>query len=175
LATLFVVVTVLCVWLAYVVNRVNRQREAVAAIEALGGVVAYEPPNKPESTTFPRPFLRRWLARDYFDEVREAYLGGNRVTDAGLAHLQGLMGLRRLFLFGPRVTDASLAHLQGLTGLRELDFDGAQVTDAGLEHLHGLTSLQVLQLNGTQITKAGLAQIRQALPGCEVTTNVAMD
>jgi hypothetical protein len=41
LATMFVAVTVLCVWLAVVVNRANRQRDAVAAIEALDGLVEY--------------------------------------------------------------------------------------------------------------------------------------
>jgi hypothetical protein len=37
LATMFVVVTVLCVWLAAQVRRANRQREVMAAIEPLGG------------------------------------------------------------------------------------------------------------------------------------------
>jgi hypothetical protein len=41
LASLFVVVTILCVWLSVVVNRAHRQRDAVAAIEALGGEVGY--------------------------------------------------------------------------------------------------------------------------------------
>ena len=42
LRTLFVLVTVLCVWLAVTVERVRKQREAVEAIEALGGQVYYE-------------------------------------------------------------------------------------------------------------------------------------
>src|SRR4029077_3844228 len=37
LATMFVVVTALCVWMAVAVNRAHRQRDAVAAIKALGG------------------------------------------------------------------------------------------------------------------------------------------
>jgi hypothetical protein len=43
LATMFVVVTVLCVWLSVVVNRAHRQRDAVAAIDALGGLAEYQP------------------------------------------------------------------------------------------------------------------------------------
>src|SRR5258708_658317 len=39
LASMFVVVTVLCVWLSVVANRAHRQRDAVAAIEAVGGEV----------------------------------------------------------------------------------------------------------------------------------------
>ena len=42
LRTLFVLLTVLCVWLAVTVERVRKQREAVAAIEAVGGSVFYE-------------------------------------------------------------------------------------------------------------------------------------
>lgn len=42
LRTLFVFTTVLAIWLGVVVNRAREQREAVKAIEALGGVVAYD-------------------------------------------------------------------------------------------------------------------------------------
>ena len=39
LRTLLVLVTVLCVWLGVTVNRARKQREAVAAIQELGGTV----------------------------------------------------------------------------------------------------------------------------------------
>lgn len=189
LGSMFVVVTGLCIWLAIVVNRAHRQREAVAAIEALGGSVEYEEPDETPSEAFPKSFLRRWLPRDYFDEVRTVYpqitdaglaqlqglaglerlwLSGTQVTDAGLAHLQGLTWLQSLELEGTQITDAGLAHLQGLTGLRSLDLTGTQVTDTGLAHLHRLTGLQVVSLHSTRVTDAGLAQLRQALPNCRI-------
>src|SRR5579863_5667165 len=96
LGTMFVVVTALGVWLGVVVNRANRQREAVVAIEALGGTVYYAEPDEDASEAFPRPFLRRWLPRDYFDEVRLVDLDDTQVTDAGLAHLHGLTRLQAL-------------------------------------------------------------------------------
>jgi hypothetical protein len=42
-------------------------------------------------------------------------------------------------------------------------------TDAGLEHLKGLTSLENLELHNTPITDTGLAEIKAALPTCEVS------
>jgi hypothetical protein len=163
LASMFVVVTLLCVWLSVVVNRAHRQRDAVATIEALGGSVDYvesdqEEPDETASDAFPKPFLRRWLPRDYFDEVRVVQLTGTQVTDADLAHLHGLTGLQALTLSSTRVTDIGLAHLHGLTGLQVLNLDGSHVTDAGLAHLNGLMGLEELHLG--YVTDAGLAQLR---------------
>jgi hypothetical protein len=188
LATMFVVVTVLCVGLALVVVPAERQRRAVAAIKALGGGVHYVEPDQGVSEAFPRPFLRRWLPRDYFDEVQAVHLDGSQVTDdglehlneltrleslslgstqvtdAGLTHLQRLTRFKNLWLNGTQVTDAVLAQLQGMTRLEYLNFDGTQVTDAGLAHLQGLTELQQLSLINTHVTDAGLAHL-QGLTG----------
>jgi len=189
LATMFVGVTVLCVWLAVVVNRAHRQRDAVAAFEALGGTVEYAEPDESASEAFPKRFLRRWLARDYFDDVIHVKLYRIQIPDAGLAHLEGLTSLRQLDLGEDAlVTDAGLCHLEGLTRLQQLSLNCAQVTDAGmahlqgltamqwlllndtrvgdtgLAHLEGLTGLQWLHLNDSQVTDAGVAQLRKALP-----------
>ncbi len=87
-------------------------------------------------------------------------LTGTQVTDAGLAHLKPLTNLQTLYLDGTQVTDAGLAHLKPLTNLLWLYLEGTQVTDAGLAHLKPLTSLQVLYLEGTQVTDAGLAHLK---------------
>src|SRR5262245_27650401 len=42
LRTLLVLVTVLAIWLGWQANRAHKQREAVARIRELGGVVAYD-------------------------------------------------------------------------------------------------------------------------------------
>ena len=57
-----------------------------------------------------------------------------------------------------QVTDAGLAHLKGLVNLATLDLDGTKLTDAGLAHLKGLTALETLPLDDTAITDAGLAE-----------------
>ncbi len=142
---------------------------------------ADEPPDEPGSRV------------ELIDKVSEADLkrvGGLKnlkslgllsttVTDAGLAHLKGLTGLRTMSLkLDPRgidqdfkpvhsgdgadISDAGLAHLKGaLSGVETLylNLGGTKVTDAGLESLKGLTCTLFLDLSGTRVTDAGLAQL----------------
>ena len=54
LRTLMVLVTVLCVWLGLVSERARKQREAVAAIEALGGWVWYDYQNSGQEPPGPK-------------------------------------------------------------------------------------------------------------------------
>src|SRR5262249_43822403 len=58
-----------------------------------------------------------------------------QVTDAGLARLAGLKGLRALRLVGTRVGDEGMKTVAGLTGLRRLALP--QVSDVGLRRLKG--------------------------------------
>lgn len=198
LRTVLVLVTLLCIALSLWVVPAERQRETVAAIEKLGGDPGYVGPLTSDS--FPAPFLRRWLPAVYrwlppvyLDEIEYVDFDDTQVADAGLAHLQGLTGLRWLSFNNTKVTDAGLARLQGLTGLQglhlqgteitdaglvylhalaglqELVLDDTKVTDAGLIHLQGLTDLQCLFLDGTQVTDAELAHLRKALPNCRIT------
>jgi predicted nucleic acid-binding protein len=96
------------------------------------------------------------------------YLDGTSVTDAGLAYLAGLVGLRTLNLARTAITDAGLAHLRGLTGLRKLVLWGTRVTDAGLAHLRGLVGLRELDVERTQVSAAGVEDLRRALPEVEI-------
>ena len=86
------------------------------------------------------------------------------VTDAGLAHLKGMVNLENLHLGNAQMTDAGLAEIEGLTNLRFLSLDHTWVTDAGLVHLQGMAKLRQLTLAGTPVTAAGAASLRQALP-----------
>jgi len=79
------------------------------------------------------------------------------ITNDGTAYLSGLKELRTLYVGGTQITDAGLAPLKGLTKLWTLNLDETQITDAGLAHLKGLANLRTLNLDETQITDAGLA------------------
>lgn len=109
--------------------------------------------------------------------------GCRQLTDAGLARLQGLTGLKGLGLERTNVTDAGLANLSGLTELNYLSLNWTQVGDGGLKHLSrmanlgvlylcdtktadegllalkGLSKLQWLDLRGTQVTDAGVVHL----------------
>src|SRR6185312_3759623 len=74
LRSLFVVTTALAVWLGIVVNRAREQREAVKAIEAVGGYVVYDWEwNTPVPEEPPGPaWLRRLTGDDFFQNVKSA-------------------------------------------------------------------------------------------------------
>ncbi len=84
--------------------------------------------------------------------------GCEKITDAGLAHLQGHPSLGSLNLTQTQVTDAGLAHLHDLK-LVYLDLRATQVTDTGLAHLSGLTTLTHLDLRGTEVSDRGLEHL----------------
>jgi hypothetical protein len=170
LRLMLVVVTVLCIALGvWSSNPVERRRRAVGAIFAVGGGINYveRDPEASESN------LRRWLPREYFDDVQAVAFGNVPVTDDALADLKVLTALRIVTLYRTRITDAGLVHLQGLTELKELYLDGTKITDAGLVHLQGLTGLRSLYLYDTQVTEVGVARLQKALPKCQIQWSIA--
>ncbi len=155
LRTLLVLVAVVAVWLALTVHSARKQREAVAAIEALGGHVVYEHERirrfpglvqgSPQEPPGPGPeWLRELVGEEYF------------VTVVGV------------FLHETQITDSGLEHLKGLTSLQELQLDSTKVTDTGLEHLKSLKSLHYLHLDSTNVTDEGVKKLQKALPNCEI-------
>ena len=52
-----------------------------------------------------------------------------------MEHLKGLTRLKQLYLTGTQVTDAGLVHLKGLNNLSVLTLSGTQVTDEGKRDL----------------------------------------
>ena len=84
-----------------------------------------------------------------------------KVTDAGLAHLRHLRGLRFVEINVAPITDAGLAYLAALTQLQKLSLAGAPgITDVGLVHLGKMTELADLSLRQcTGITGAGLVHL----------------
>src|SRR5262249_43010028 len=75
-----------------------------------------------------------------------------KITDAALARVAAVKGLRSLDLTGTAITDAGLGHLKGLRDLTRLDLRRTKVTDAGLAHLQGLTALEHLNLSETGVS-----------------------
>ncbi|MCP5557650.1 MAG: hypothetical protein H7A55_07830 [Verrucomicrobiaceae bacterium] len=95
-------------------------------------------------------------------------LARTKVTDAGLAALSGMTGLKELHLENTAITDAGLDHLKGLAALEYLNLYGTKVTDAGIQKLAGLGKLKALYLWQTGVTKAGVAQLRGKLAAAHI-------
>ena len=146
--------------------RVYRQRQAVARVEKLGGIVVYDyqyhAGKIDQSATPPgAQFLRKWLGDDIFATVAYVSLGspsepGRAVTDADLKVLRSFPQLTVLQIADPRVGDQGLAYVGQLGYLETLGLAWGSFSDSGLENLKGLTRLREIWLHGRGITEKGL-------------------
>jgi len=75
--------------------------------------------------------------------------------------------VRFLNLADTAISDSAVRHLTGLP-LQKLYLGGTKLTDKGALQLQELRELQLLELFLTQVTEAGVAELRRALPGCEI-------
>jgi hypothetical protein len=109
LRSLFVLTTASAIWLGVIVNRAREQREAVKAIEALGGSVGYDwqdVPLAPDDVlsldgplTPPGPaWLRRLAGNEFFQDAMEVNFW--KETDAlkSIAHLKRLRKLKTVII-----------------------------------------------------------------------------
>ena len=69
------------------------------------------------------------------------------------------------------MTDAGLAHLNGMKALAELSLQATEITDEGLAHLRHMAELTTLRLGGTQVSDDGLLGLSGLpLTGAELKT-----
>ena len=93
------------------------------------------------------------MGDDFFDDVGEVDFA--KKTD--LSCLDGLNRLRQLRI--STATDADLAPVGRLTGLKSLDLSNTEVTDAGVAKLKTLAALEDLDLRWTHVTDGALVQL----------------
>ncbi|HET6328719.1 MAG TPA: TIGR03067 domain-containing protein [Planctomycetaceae bacterium] len=93
--------------------------------------------------------------------------------DAHLAkmaqQLKNLSAVHGLFLCRSKVTDAGLASLDGINNISHIDLEATAITDAGLEHLRNMTRLNSLIVTDTKVTAAAVSRLKQSLPQLRVT------
>jgi hypothetical protein len=177
ISTLLILVTLSGVWLGIQVNRANRQKRAVAAIQAARGVVHYDyqrdsSGNRIPDAEPPGPkWLRTLIGDDYFCKVvtvtfatefygRRKELGLSKVDDDGLVCCESLPDLEVLELGNNRaVTDKGLVHLQNLKKLKVLYLYDCSVIGIGVTHLAALPKLEALELLRSPVTYEGLIAI----------------
>lgn len=90
--------------------------------------------------------------------IKELHLAGGTFTDSGLAQLKGLSQLESLYIVRGVISDRGIAELAKLPRLKKLDLNSTSVSGSGLA---GFSRLEKLQVNGSPLTAEGLAAIRR--------------
>ena len=149
--TLLLGMLIVCAALAWKVERVRKQWQAVAWIRQMGGSVEYDYERgvngRRVSNSEPRgpEWLRSLLGIDYFADVVRIGLRRTEVDD--VSPLAVLSSLEELKLGDTQVCD--LTPLSGMTRLRTLWLDSTPIRD--LSALSRLTNLEGLHLDDTQV------------------------
>ena len=183
LLVLIVAVAIPSSWLATEIRQGRKQREAVHAIEELGGTVGWDETSKPKwypailSDDLFRSAIRADIniPRQGYNPLPDSTLGlehlraltqlrclrinSTQMTAAKTQYLMGLGQLQELRMVYVEISDADLEIIGELAQLRRLHFFGTDVSDAGLAHLSKLVRLESLGLYNTQVTDDGLASL----------------
>jgi hypothetical protein len=150
LFVLVLIAAIPCSWFGARMAKARRQREVVAEVEKLNGLVFYDYQSNTDGVRdvgdrAPGPaWLRNLVGVDFMADVVDVSFDGTQLTDAGLERIKDM---RRL---------------------ETLELTGTEITDAGLEHLKGLPNLRQLWLADTRVTKEGVKHLQQALPNCNI-------
>lgn len=161
LRTLFVLMTILAVWLGLVMGKARKLRRAVDAITAAGGEVYFHHQSQDAEAPAPGPpWLRRLVGDEPFIAPARVVLTGPDVTDEFIAeHLRSMSSLEDLGIVSPNVTDAALTHIGSMRDLHYLTLECPRLTDAALTHVGRQRELYHLLLRCPLITDAGLPSI----------------
>ena len=100
--------------------------------------------------------------------VRILSVPGTKITDAGLESVAA-MKLNELYLGGDNISDRGIARLASQTSMRKLWLLGDPVTDESIQYLARLQALEELRLGETKITDDGMQRLRRLLPKAKVT------
>ncbi len=104
-------------------------------------------------------------------EVYELNIGLNKITDEGLKNIVALKRMKKLNLERTEVTDVGLKSLLGMEFLETLTLSSTKITDEGLKTIAGFKTLTKLNLEKTQVTEKGVAELKKAIPECEIITD----
>ena len=112
-------------------------------------------------------------------------LTNTRVTDEGLGQLGRFSQLYGLYIGNvhydklirpggvkyntvPLITGKGLANLKDLPNLQVIQLMGPQTTDSDALALRELKHLTLVELVNTSVTEARVAELKKALPNCQV-------
>ena len=178
LRTLLLLTAVVACWLGVQVNKAQKQKAAVAAIQAAGGGVIYSTPTPVLARIAPLigqdfvcyvkrvSFHDKKLPETTLEQIgtlrqlEELHLFGCQITDNGMKYLEPLTQLTTLELTRNSLRDAGIKHLAGMSKMRELNLSSNGVSDEGLQHLANMAELELLNIQLTYVGDEGLQHLR---------------
>ena len=159
LRMLFVVVTLLGIYMGYLADRVWRERTAVQAVLDTPGSIRFDYQRKGYRHPPGKRWLQQLVGKEWYQEVVEITVRSTGADDRLLEKISDLRSLESLDLGGTKITDAGLRSISKLKKLQKLDLSFTQVGDQGLAHLANLPELVHLDLDSTLVTDEGLCAL----------------
>ena len=183
LRTLLIVMTLVCIAIAWKMNRVRNLRRAMAEAQRLGASITYvheldaAPPVEP-----PGPkWLRRIVGDDFFVEVEQIQLENDEVNDDTIALIAHLPSIHSLIVRSNGITDKGLVSLAEANELVALELTSANVTASGYANLTGLRKLMTLVFRNDKTVQdtwlaeiAKLQQVKYLYLNCPHVTDIGL-
>ena len=111
----------------------------------------------------------RWIANFDACSIRFLSLNSLELSDVALNALPYMPNLKTLRVCGGGITDGGLKNLSKCPNVIDLHLQYVpQVTDEGTKCIKQLTHLTSLVIEHSRITESGVAELRTALPECQV-------
>jgi hypothetical protein len=151
---LLLLMTIVAIYLSFVVNRDNVRRSAAKRIAPYGGFVSW-------NENGPR-FLTKLIGRDLYATPQEIFFAREPLPDDALELLSGLETAERFSIaHNATFSGSGLQYLKNFHNLKLIRICNVPITDRGLSHLPELRSLDRLEIIATEITNDSLPQLRQ--------------
>ena len=119
-----------------------------------------------------------WLPQDYYLTFGEVILckpyHNNDALRSMVPHINALPTFHTLTLHQHSVDDDGVKHLDAMSSLKNLSLSGGAFSDRGLLSLHTFHGLKSLSLHNTSVTTEGVADLRLALPNCQISVNYSV-
>ena len=100
--------------------------------------------------------------------LREVDLTRTRITNRTLEIIRSWPALEHLNLSETELTNEGLKTLQGKRGLLTLNIQGTRVSDEAIPTLESFPDLNLLQARDSEVSPTGFAELKRALPECEI-------
>ncbi len=121
------------------------EKSAIAKVESLGGTVLYVAKD----------------SKEYNVTIAHDATAPKKISADDLKVLSELVNANEIAFMHPETSDAWLAPIKSLAGLKRLHLEKTKVTDAGLDSVAGLANLEYLNLYQTAVTDAGLDKLKK--------------